>query len=104
MQIPIEILILILWPVATALIVGLLIVEDRIVRHVCRKEGIPYSILWLGSSYWHWRIFKLSWFAEAREAGYFRDRLILYVAWICAIVIVAVAAGGLIAPAPSGAR
>ena len=92
-----ELLILVVWPVATALIGGLLFVDDRIIRHVCRREGRQYSIFWLFSWYWHWRIFKQSWFREAAEAGYLSHRVTLIVAWF--VVLFAIAAA-LIASAP----
>jgi hypothetical protein len=98
MKISIELLILVVWPVATALILGLLFVDDRIIRHICRREGRQYSILWLFSWYWHWRIFKLSWFSEAKETGYLGHRVTLFVAWTCVVVfMIAIVAGGFIA-------
>jgi hypothetical protein len=69
-QIPMETFVLVVALVGTPLIVAMLATDDCIVRHVCLREGRKYSLLWLISSYWHWRIFKLSWFKEAKEAGY----------------------------------
>jgi hypothetical protein len=98
MTISIDLLILVVWPVATALVGGLLFVDDRIIRDVCRREGRPYSISWLFSWYWQGRISKLSWFGQAKEAGYFGDRVVLLAALIgLVIIVIAMAAGGFVA-------
>src|SRR5262245_61032981 len=98
MKISTEILILVVWPIATVLVGGLLFVDDRIIRHVCRREGRQYSIFWLYSWYWQGRISKLRWFGEAKEAGYFGDRLTLSIALIGLVIIVlAMVAGGFVA-------
>ena len=102
MQIPFETLILIAWPIATAIIIAGLATDDLIVRDVCRREGRTYSILWPLSCHWHWRIFRLSWFKEAKEAGYFKQRTTLFIAWLCFILIcIILVMGGFVSfPAP----
>src|SRR5215813_7484449 len=71
--------------VGMPMIIVLLIVNDRIIRHICRREGKRYSYLWLFGSYWHRRIVKLGWFAEARDAGYLPAYATLAAAWACYI-------------------
>jgi hypothetical protein len=90
MKISMEIFVFVFTLISMPMIIAILAIEDRIVRHVCLKEGRRYSVFWLFSQHWHWRIFRLSWFKEARDAGYFRQRLILYVAWWSVIVVVVV--------------
>jgi hypothetical protein len=86
MRIPPEIMVLIILPLGAGLIAGMLLVNDRIIRHICRREGRKYSILWFCGSYWHWRAFNLSWFKEAKEAGYFNQLVTLYVAWFVFVI------------------
>ncbi len=62
---------LIVWTIGATIIVANLAVDHRIVRHVCKREGRPYTWLWWTSLYWHWRILRPSWFLkEAKEAGF----------------------------------
>ena len=72
------------------LMVPMIVVNNQIIRHVCGREGRKYSILWLYDSYWLWRTFKPSWFAEAKDAGYLVPYAILLVAWIAYVVVAAV--------------
>jgi hypothetical protein len=71
--------------IGAALILAMLAVDDRIIRHVCRRESRRYSVLWLFSPYWLLRVFKMSWFAEARRAGFLPARASLFAAWLCYI-------------------
>jgi hypothetical protein len=71
--------------VGTLLILALLAVDDRIIRYVCSRENRKYSIRWIFSPYWLWRVFKMSWFAEAQRAGFLAARVTLLAAWFCYI-------------------
>ena len=74
--------------VASVLIGALVIVDDRIVHFVCKREGRRYIPLLTASSfYWQWRIFKFSWFAEAKAAGFLALRVTLCGLWIVFFVI-----------------
>src|SRR5262245_6606478 len=82
MQISFPTYFLIIWAIGFSLAVALFSVDDRIMKHVCQKEGRNYS--WWDSFELYWLIRKLSpsWFREAREAGYLKARVILVVAFI----------------------
>lgn len=73
--------------VGTPLMIAMILIDDRIVRHICRREGRTYSVFWLFNFSWHWRLFGLGGFEEAKEAGYLKPRLILLVLWVCLIVV-----------------
>jgi hypothetical protein len=99
MQISMETFVLVVSLIGTPLIGGGMVTDDCIVRYVCKREGRKYSVLWLFSSYWRWRTFKLGWFRDAREAGYFMPLAALYAAWVCVVVgSVLLFAGGFVSP------
>jgi hypothetical protein len=97
MQISLEGFIVVTWPVAAALILGLLWANDGIVRHICRREGRRYAIFWPFGWYWHFRSFSFEWFREAKAAEYFERLVVLTAFWIVfAIVAIVLQAGGFV--------
>ena len=86
MSTPFEAKIFVFSIVGLVLMVPIIVVNDLIIRNVCRREGRTYSILWIYDSRWLWRTFKPSWFAEAKDAGYLVPYSVLFVAWIGYIV------------------
>ena len=87
MKISIEAYIFVAAMIGLPLVVSSLLVNDQIIRHVCTKEGKRYSLFWLFDMYWHWRIFKLGWFAQARDAGFLPVYAMLNAAWICFLAV-----------------
>jgi hypothetical protein len=101
MQISAEAFIAVVAPIGTAFILGLLWVNDHIIRHVCRREGKHYSIFWIFDMHWRHRSFRLSWFKEAKEAGYIGSLMVLTALWIM-IVLAAIVlhSGGFVSSNP----
>jgi hypothetical protein len=73
--------------VGIPLMIALIVIDDRIVRHICAREGRTYSVFWLFSFSWHWRLFGFGGFEEAKEAGYLKPRLILFALWVGLIAV-----------------
>jgi len=99
MQISFTTYFMIIWTIGFTLAVALFSVDDRIVQHVCRKEGRKYS--WWDSWFdLHWQLRKLSpiWFREAREAGYLKARVILVATFICFVIGASILAESGLAP------
>jgi hypothetical protein len=71
---------------APALMFGLFVVDDAIVRHVCQRERRRYSLLWMFDSYWLGRVFALSWYKDAKDAGRFSARFCIFILWVLLIV------------------
>jgi hypothetical protein len=94
MKIPFEILLIVIWPVATVFIVASLVLNDVIIRDVCRREGRNYSIFWLLGTYWHWRIFKPGWWREAEAAGYLRAYVTVCITGAIIFIFICVLTGG----------
>jgi hypothetical protein len=70
--------------VALASIVAVLMIDTRIVRAICQREGRPFpASLWFYDPYWIGRTCSWSWFGEARTAGYFAVRVILVGVVLC---------------------
>jgi hypothetical protein len=83
---------IILFVVGGTLVLALVILDDLIIRDVCRREGKRYSLLWPYSPYWQLRIFNLAWFEEARKAGLHRLRIFIFLGFALCILIAAAAA------------
>ena len=76
-----------LFAFGTALVLVQLILDDAIIRNVCRREGRGYSLLWLVSPYWQSRIFRREWWQEARAAGLYRTRMGVFSAFVGCLAI-----------------
>ena len=95
MRISIITLALILWLVGMALTAAYWYVGDRIVRHVCEREGKSYSILWALNPRWHFEMSELGWFGEAQAAGYGKVLIAIYTgfALLFAVLLIAIYGG-----------
>jgi hypothetical protein len=71
---------------SAAFAVAGLVVDDFIIRHVCRREGRAYPVLWFWRWYWVKRVSSWSWYREASDAGYFKLRVTLHIATACLFV------------------
>lgn len=72
------------------LAVTLLLIDDRIIRDICRREGKPYSIYWLNDPSRHRRVFQSAWWHEAQDAGLYGLRvsaIAAYSAYIIGILL-----------------
>jgi hypothetical protein len=76
-----------LFVVGGALVLLQVILDDLIIRDVCRREGKRYSFLWLYSPNWQMRIFSFDWLEEARRADLYWPRVATFVAFIARIVL-----------------
>jgi hypothetical protein len=86
------------WPLTAALTIGYIFVGDRIVRHVSRREGRKYSILWPLNPRWHWEMGQLGWFGEAQDAGYGKALIVIYAGYVVLFVaFVILVYGGFVA-------
>jgi hypothetical protein len=71
-----------LFALGTALVLVQVTLDDAIIRHVCRREGKSYSLLWPFSPYWQSRILGWEWWQEARAAGLYRLRMGVFSAFL----------------------
>jgi hypothetical protein len=76
-----------LFAFGTALVLVQVILDDAIIRHVCRREGRSYSLLWLFSPYWQSRIFQWEWWQEARASGLYRLRMGVVSAFVGSLAV-----------------
>ena len=80
-----SIYIMVVWAIGFTIVVALFIVDERIIEHIFRKEGRRYPTTLLGlkfDTYWFFRRLSPSFFNEAREAGYYKIRLALVIAFV----------------------
>ena len=75
------------WIVALVLMAAMAIVDDRILQHVCKREGRRYTPFWFFSSYWYWRVFSFGWFKEAKNVGLLPAKASLFGLWVAFIVV-----------------
>jgi hypothetical protein len=86
----IVLLALALWLPPAVLSIAYAFVSDRIVRHVARREGRKYSILWPLNPRWHWEMSQLGWFREAQDAGYGKALIAIYAGYaVCFVAFLA---------------
>ena len=78
MSVSIVLLALAFWLPPAMLTICYIFVSDRIVRHVAKREGRKYSILWPLNPRWHWEMSQLGWFREAQDAGYGKALIAIY--------------------------
>jgi hypothetical protein len=80
-------IVLLMTLVGIPLMIAMVAIDDRIVRHICAKEGKTYSVLWLWNMSWHWRLFGFDGLEEAKAAGYLKTKLVLLAMWLCLIAV-----------------
>lgn len=83
--------------VGIPLMIAIIVIDDRIVRHICAREGKTYSVFWFWNMSWHWRLFGFDGLEEAKAAGYLKAKLILLAMWLCLIAALSV---GSLPPGP----
>jgi hypothetical protein len=97
MKIPIGLFLAIMFPAFFAIGARLVYVNDKIIHYVFRRDGQKYPILWWMSPRhfdWQLRAFSFGWYREVREAGYFKEWLILTIMGVGIVVVFAAASLG----------
>jgi hypothetical protein len=71
---------------AAVLVAVQLWIDDCIIRHVSQREVKRYTLFWLYSPHWQWRIFQGMWWHEARRVGLYGTRAAVVTAYVACIM------------------
>jgi hypothetical protein len=67
---------------AIPLFFAIVITHDRVIRDVCKLEGLNYPVLWFLRPSWTLRFGESSWFRLAMKTRYFKLDIALSVLWL----------------------
>jgi hypothetical protein len=85
MQIQPEIFLIAMWAISAAILFAMFATHDRIIRHICQRDGWKYPVLWFFRPSWHRRLGFWTWWEAAKSAGYLKLELALFVLWLAVL-------------------
>ena len=83
MKIQPELFVMGLLTISAVIFCAMFVTHDRIIRHICQRDGWKYPILWFLRPSWYFRPGFWTWLEAAKSAGYLKFELGLFVLWLC---------------------